>query len=43
MPEGATRTELSNHWQIAVDMAIEHSVRYCSREHITLWDKKTGT
>lgn len=42
MPKGATREELFVNREIVVDMAIKHSVRYCSREHIVLWDKKTG-
>lgn len=42
MPKGATREELFVNREIVVDMAIKHSVRYCSREHIVIWDKKTG-
>lgn len=42
MPCGASRDELINNQQMVVEMAIENSVRYCSREHIMLWDKKTG-
>jgi 7-carboxy-7-deazaguanine synthase len=42
MPEGADRNELILNQQMAVDMAVTHNVRYCSREHIILWDKKTG-
>jgi len=43
MPEGATRAEIARTQQMTVDLAIQNSVRYCSREHIVLWDKKTGT
>ena len=42
MPQGATREELHKNRQVVIDMAIEHHVRYSSREHIEVWDKKTG-
>ncbi|MFW6272198.1 MAG: hypothetical protein ACOC2U_00245 [bacterium] len=42
MPEGEDRTSLNRSKQLVVEMAIKHSVRYCSREHIVLWDKATG-
>ncbi len=42
MPEGADRIELEQHKEITVQMAIKHNVRYTTREHIVLWDKKTG-
>ena len=42
MPEGATRNELLDNNCIAAELAIKHGVRYCSREHVMLWDKKTG-
>lgn len=42
MPQGQTREELKETMLQTVNMAIKHGVRYCSREHITLWDKKTG-
>jgi len=42
MPEGATRVELDLHKSIAFELAVENSVRYATREHIVLWDKKTG-
>jgi organic radical activating enzyme len=42
MPEGATRAELELHREIVLRMCIMHGVRYSSREHITIWDKKVG-
>lgn len=42
MPQGATRQELEENREMVIAMAIEHGVRYCTREHIILWDKKTG-
>lgn len=42
MPEGTTREEVETHRDMVVQMAIKHSVRYCTREHIVIWDKKTG-
>jgi 7-carboxy-7-deazaguanine synthase len=42
MPLGSDRTELNNYRELAVEMAIRENVRYCSREHIVLWDRKTG-
>jgi len=42
MPKGATRVELEQNREMVAEMAIRHSVRYCTREHIVLWDKQTG-
>jgi 7-carboxy-7-deazaguanine synthase len=42
MPLGATRDELCENRERVVRMAIKHNVRYSTREHIILWDKKTG-
>jgi len=42
MPKGETRAELEYTRPIVVQMAIENNVRYCTREHIILWDKKNG-
>jgi len=42
MPMGATREELEQTRMIAVELAVKHGVRYSTREHIVLWDKKTG-
>lgn len=43
MPEGATRKRLEETRQLTVEMAIKHNVKYTSREHIVLWNKKVGT
>lgn len=42
MPLGASREELHENRERAVEMAIREGVKYCSREQIELWDKKTG-
>jgi organic radical activating enzyme len=42
MPCGATKLELEENRQRVVDLAVEFNVRYTSREHIILWDKRTG-
>lgn len=42
MPEGATRLELQQHYQMVIDMACKYTVQMCDRLHITIYDKKTG-
>lgn len=42
MPEGQTQDELAKSKGLTVQMAIQNDVRYCTREHIVLWNKKTG-
>ena len=42
MPEGTTKQEIENKRGMVVEMAIENNVRYCTREHIVIWGKKTG-
>lgn len=42
MPLGSDRTELHENREKVVEMAIREGVRYCSREQIELWDRKTG-
>lgn len=42
MPLGATRNELFQNREFVIDLAIEHNVRYTTREHVVVWDKKTG-
>ncbi len=42
MPEGQTQGELERTREIAVDLAIEHQVRYMDRLHVVVWNKKTG-
>lgn len=42
MPEGQTREQLQEHYEIVVKICIEQNVRMCDRFHVTIWDKKTG-
>ena len=42
MPQGATKEELERNRPFVIEMAIENGVRYATREHIVVWDKKTG-
>ncbi len=42
MPMGASRAELLINRQIVINIAIRNNVRYSTREHIIVWDKKTG-
>lgn len=42
MPRGETMEELNKNRPYAVETAIREGVRYCSREHIVLWDTATG-
>lgn len=42
MPQGAIREELERNRPIVVELAVENGVRYSTREHIIIWDKKTG-
>jgi organic radical activating enzyme len=42
MPEGQTREELQPHYDIAVNMAVKHNIRFSDRMHITIWNKKVG-
>ena len=42
MPEGVTREEIASNRELVVNMAIEQGVRYSTREHVVIWDKKTG-
>lgn len=42
MPQGATREELERNRPIVIELAIENGVRYSTREHIVVWDKRTG-
>lgn len=42
MPMGADREEYNANREKVVDMATAHCVRYSPREHISIWDKKTG-
>jgi organic radical activating enzyme len=42
MPRGETIEELQKNREFVVNMAIKHNVKYCSREHVVLWDTATG-
>ena len=42
MPEGATREELMNTRELTVNLAIKYGVRFSEREHVVIWNKKTG-
>ena len=42
MPKGATIEELAMNREYVVGMAIANNVRYCTREHIVLWNNKKG-
>jgi organic radical activating enzyme len=42
MPKGMTKEELGLTREITVDMAIKYNVRFSDREHINIWNKKTG-
>lgn len=42
MPQGADRAELERNRDMVIELAVTNNVRYSTREHIVLWDKKTG-
>lgn len=42
MPEGMTRIELQQHYDIVAKLACDKGVRMTDRLHVTMWDKKTG-
>lgn len=42
MPQGATRKELAENRLTTINLAIHQGVRYCTREHIVIWDNKIG-
>lgn len=42
MPEGANVETLAINRDFVVQLAIEKGVRYCTREHIVLWNMATG-
>ena len=42
MPKGATTQELQHNREYVVNLAIKHNVRYCTREHVVLWNTKLG-
>lgn len=42
MPQAQIREELLDKQQEVARIALKYGVRYSSREHVVLWDKKTG-
>ena len=42
MPRGETIDELLKNRELVVDLAIKNNVRYCTREHVVLWNTTTG-
>ena len=42
MPMGADQAEYFANREKVVELAVEHGVRYSPREHIAIWNKKTG-
>jgi len=42
MPRGETIEELTKNREYVVNLAIENNVRYCTREHVVLWNTTTG-
>ena len=42
MPEGDTREKLALTQEMAASVAIREGVRFCNREHVVLWNKRTG-
>jgi 7-carboxy-7-deazaguanine synthase len=42
MPEGDSRKNLASNREMVVGLAIRENVRYCTREHIVIWNKAVG-
>jgi len=42
IPLGETREEIEKNRDIVIELAIRENVRYCTREHIIVWDKVVG-
>ena len=42
MPLAGDRNELHKNRGMVLEMAIKNNIRYCSREHVELWDIVTG-
>ena len=42
MPMGADQAEYFENRENVVELAVKHGVRYSPREHIAIWNKKTG-
>jgi organic radical activating enzyme len=42
MALGNNRNQLLKNSEVVIEMALKNNVRYCTREHILLWDKANG-
>ena len=42
MPQGKTRKEILKNAPAVIDLAVRENVRFSLREHVILWDGKTG-
>lgn len=42
MPLGGSRSELFENREFVLNIAVRENVRYSTREHVAIWDKKTG-
>lgn len=42
MPEGQTREELAKSYEAVVEVCVRENVIFRNREHIVIWNKKTG-
>lgn len=42
MPEGQTRQQLQQNYDVVVDLCSRYNLRMTDRMHISMWDKKTG-
>ena len=42
MPQGKNRKEILKNAPAVVDLAVRENVRFSLREHVILWDGKTG-
>jgi len=42
MPMAGSRAELERNRERVVQLTIQKGVRYCTREHVEIWDKMTG-
>ena len=42
MPLGDTKKAVLKSGPLVAEMAIENNVRFINREHVILWDKRTG-
>lgn len=42
MPKGETREELLENYEATVNICVKHNLRFSNREHVVIWNKKTG-